>query len=362
LETTAVFEDSIDLTRLTAPGLVLDVAGGGEGIVGKVLGRRVVSIDLSLAELQEASNDALKMVGDAAALPFLDGSFDEATCFFGLMYMPVDSLPSVFAEAYRVLRPGGRLRVWDVNMRERSFIIGLKVHTSKATLSTGYGVYSPDRRQTIMQIEDLAAGAGFVTLGRAGTAHTFHLSLLKPYAVDASMPQLAAIVPTAAGDMQIVRASAADVDGAFDVLSDSCRRVVEFGRPMPPWLFTEEGRMHVADKVRDCDYFIGRAEGRPAAAAWLKWADPAAWGDCAHAESAGYLHGLGVKREWAGFGLGVAMLDWCTQYVAGRGLELLRLECDAPNPRIRSYYESLGFTGRGIIPGPTPLQRYEIRC
>ena len=91
-------------------------------------------------------------------------------------------------------------------------------------------------------------------------------------------------------------------------------------------------------------------------------ADPAAWGDCAHAESAGYLHGLGVKREWAGFGLGVAMLDWCTQYVAGRGLELLRLECDAPNPRIRSYYESLGFTGRGIIPGPTPLQRYEIRC
>ena len=71
METTAVFEDSIDLTRLTAPGLVLDVAGGGEGIVGKVLGRRVVSIDLSLAELQEASNDALKMVATPPHCPFL---------------------------------------------------------------------------------------------------------------------------------------------------------------------------------------------------------------------------------------------------------------------------------------------------
>jgi len=36
--------DIVDLSQLTAPGLVLDVGGGGEGIIGSVLGRQVIAI------------------------------------------------------------------------------------------------------------------------------------------------------------------------------------------------------------------------------------------------------------------------------------------------------------------------------
>src|SRR5262249_23162556 len=47
-------------------------------------------------------------VGDGAALPFPDASFDFATAFMSLMDMP--DQPCALAEAARVLRPGGFLQ------------------------------------------------------------------------------------------------------------------------------------------------------------------------------------------------------------------------------------------------------------
>jgi SAM-dependent methyltransferase len=50
---------------------------------------------------------------DAGSLPYDDKSFDVVVCQFGAMFFP--SKPVAFAEAARVLRPGGRLElaVWD---------------------------------------------------------------------------------------------------------------------------------------------------------------------------------------------------------------------------------------------------------
>ena len=50
---------------------------------------------------------------DALALPFSDAMFDAVACQFGAMFFP-DKLQG-YAEAYRVLRPGGRFffSVWD---------------------------------------------------------------------------------------------------------------------------------------------------------------------------------------------------------------------------------------------------------
>ena len=103
---------------------LLDVAGGTGDIAFRFLrrapGARAVVCDMTAAMLEagrkraEAARleDRLDwVVGDAMALPFADASFDVYTISFGIRNV---TKPEVaLAEAFRVLRPGGRLMVLE---------------------------------------------------------------------------------------------------------------------------------------------------------------------------------------------------------------------------------------------------------
>ncbi|MFP5284221.1 MAG: class I SAM-dependent methyltransferase [Thermoanaerobaculia bacterium] len=49
--------------------------------------------------------------GSAQALPYADGSFEVVLSSHVLHHVPAEQLPGIFAEAYRVLRPGG-ISLW----------------------------------------------------------------------------------------------------------------------------------------------------------------------------------------------------------------------------------------------------------
>ncbi len=103
---------------------LLDVAGGTGDIAFRFLGRapgaEAVVCDMTAPMLEEGQRRAEAaqladrltwVVGDAMALPFEDGSFDIYTISFGIRN--VTRIEAALAEAFRVLKPGGRLMVLE---------------------------------------------------------------------------------------------------------------------------------------------------------------------------------------------------------------------------------------------------------
>ena len=55
-------QQTIEMKPVETEGFVLDIGGGGEGIIGKLNGTKIVAIDRRLDELEETDSDVLKFV------------------------------------------------------------------------------------------------------------------------------------------------------------------------------------------------------------------------------------------------------------------------------------------------------------
>jgi SAM-dependent methyltransferase len=102
---------------------LLEIAAG-TGVVTRALASALPrSVAITATDLNQAMLDRAIALGtsrrvewkraDVMALPFDDATFDVVVCQFGVMFFP--DKPAAFAEARRVLRPGGRFlfSVWD---------------------------------------------------------------------------------------------------------------------------------------------------------------------------------------------------------------------------------------------------------
>ncbi|MFX0091689.1 MAG: class I SAM-dependent methyltransferase [Candidatus Hodarchaeota archaeon] len=145
------------LTKIP-PGRILDVGGGGEGIVAQIGKERVTAVDRLESEIEEARPNAPTAtwrVADARDLPFENESFDNATAFFSFMYMTTPTKKDVCKEIYRVLPPGGELWVWDANIicKEPEFIIALSIQLPNGKIiGTGYGSRQKQTSKSISEI------------------------------------------------------------------------------------------------------------------------------------------------------------------------------------------------------------------
>lgn len=165
-----------ELAAAATPARVLEVAAG-TGVATAELLRRLPATDIVATDLnpamvawgQERVPGATWQPADAGDLPRPDASVDLVVCQFGVMFFP--DRPRAFAEAFRVLAPGGRFlfTTWDV----------LAASAFPAALVAGLDAVIPDDPPTFVarvphgyhdpaRIEaDLAAGGfGDVTVDR----------------------------------------------------------------------------------------------------------------------------------------------------------------------------------------------------
>jgi demethylmenaquinone methyltransferase/2-methoxy-6-polyprenyl-1,4-benzoquinol methylase len=109
---------SLDMVGVGRGDRVLDLACGTGDLaeIAAARGAHVIGVDFAAEMLRGAGRrriPALWIQGDAAALPLPDASATVVTCGFALRNFV--SLPEVVAEMARVLEPGGRIALIEVD-------------------------------------------------------------------------------------------------------------------------------------------------------------------------------------------------------------------------------------------------------
>lgn len=182
MESTYVVDGSVEMTPIDSDGYILDIGGGGEGIIGKLNGRQVVAIDLHEQELAETDDEALKIVMDATDLKFMPETFEAATSFFTMLYLDPETQEKAFSEVRRVLKGGGLFHLWDVKKPgdvegKELFMVRLRVSLPDETVNTGYGVKMD--HQDLGHFKDIAEKTGFQVIEHWEKDETFYLKLGK---------------------------------------------------------------------------------------------------------------------------------------------------------------------------------------
>jgi len=174
----------IDLKKIQLKGRILDIGGGGEGIIGQLAGPHVISIDPSERELKEAPSDCLKIIMNGKDLKFLDESFNTITLFFTMMYIPRPDHKKVFKEIYRVLKSKGEIFLWDLTIPDRpetekdTYAIKLEVDIGDKKISAGYGTRW-GQKINMQRYLDLGKNLGLKVIEQKVNGETFFIKYQK---------------------------------------------------------------------------------------------------------------------------------------------------------------------------------------
>ena len=151
-------ETFLDQLSISDDHHVLDVGcglGGGSRFASKRYGCRVTGVDLT-PEYVKAGNEICEWVGlntriqlkveDATSLPHLDDAFDRA--YMMHVGMNIADKESLALELYRVIRPGGKVGIYDVmQMNEGDLVFPVPW----ATQASGSSVSSPATYQSALE-------------------------------------------------------------------------------------------------------------------------------------------------------------------------------------------------------------------
>jgi ubiquinone/menaquinone biosynthesis C-methylase UbiE len=115
---------TIELADIKFQDPILDIGGGGEGLVSRIAGDRVCLVDIQYSKIKEAQIHGLQsalIVGDGGQLCFKDDSFNAVTIWFALAYIPDwTHKRKVIQEVTRVLREDGKLSLYIMHIDRNS--------------------------------------------------------------------------------------------------------------------------------------------------------------------------------------------------------------------------------------------------
>jgi ribosomal protein S18 acetylase RimI-like enzyme len=143
--------------------------------------------------------------------------------------------------------------------------------------------------------------------------------------------------------LEMRQARLADLDVVVSMLEEAARWMVRRG--IEGWTPDGFSRERIAVLIESGEMYLAGLDGRPAGTFALQWSDRETWRDVP--DDAGYIHGLAIRREFAGAGLGREMLRRAEQMVSRAEREYLRLDCVANNRTLNDYYRRAGFAYRG---------------
>ena len=148
----------------------------------------------------------------------------------------------------------------------------------------------------------------------------------------------------------IRRATGDDVPVLTQIRNDAHARKVMYG----DYAWGKDGHGFsenwVRNNVSQKEVYIVELEGTPVATFSLVLDEDKHWGP--QEPIAGYVHGLSVRKDFNGRGLGSFMLDWCGDKISALNRRFIRLDCAVHNAKLCAYYESLGFIRVGQYAEP----------
>jgi GNAT superfamily N-acetyltransferase len=155
------------------------------------------------------------------------------------------------------------------------------------------------------------------------------------------------------GGMTVRPAQEADLDAILTIWAEADdwmrQRGIEPGAPPMPL------RDIVSNRIKSGSCYVVWRDGPPSkivGTITLEWTDDGVWSDRSAADAC-YVHGLATERASAGQGIGVALLRWAEEMALAAGKSSVRLDCDANNPALRTYYQCAGLTHCGDVETPT---------
>jgi GNAT superfamily N-acetyltransferase len=146
---------------------------------------------------------------------------------------------------------------------------------------------------------------------------------------------------------------------AAEILIESSNWAIGQGQPLwNPAMFTEEWAL---SGVRRGELYLGWLEGEAVGTITFQYEDQAYWPEVPEGESA-FFHKLAVRRGVAGTGVAATLIEWAIEKARAEGKRYLRMDTHFERPKLRVFYEGLGFkfVGEKTVP-PLHLALYEMR-